>query len=286
MAVVVVSAVGCGAPTVQQAAQRVPNDGTSVSFGRPYADVYAAAERVIEQAIATPEWKELRVVHDDPEGGALIAERKLEGVIPGLRVRDLWSFYFTRTSPELTTVTFVIDSSDWPRGSSGVRSWTKARSEIFPAMAETLGPPVTPPTTTAASDERAEPATTTAREVSPATAPVSAPAPAPAPAPAAAQVAQTSASARPESGLTLGRLHAALEGSEEWRRSIRRRTIRGDDIVTVGDWAQLAVRGERVEVAFPSYPAPPAYDVARLMRFLGDAGFAVDVLPGTAFRAP
>jgi hypothetical protein len=40
-----------------------------------------------------------------------------------------------------------------------------------------------------------------------------------------------------------------------------------------------------VQIAFPSYPAPPAYDVARLIRFLGDAGFTVEVLLGSAFRS-
>jgi hypothetical protein len=78
---------------------------------------------------------------------------------------------------------------------------------------------------------------------------------------------------------------AALQSSEEWRRTAARRTIAGDEVVTVGDWAQLEVRGADVAVAFPTYPAPPAYDVARLIRFLGDSGFRVEVLPGSAFRA-
>jgi hypothetical protein len=136
----IVGLAGCGVPSVQEAARRdAPTDGASEDFGRPYDEVYAAAKKALAAQQATLEWRKLRIVHDDPGAGILVAERRLEGVIPGLRVRDLWSFYFARRSADLTGVTFVLESSDQPHAAIGLRSWTKAHTEVFPAMAETLG---------------------------------------------------------------------------------------------------------------------------------------------------
>jgi hypothetical protein len=85
---------------------------------------------------------------------------------------------------------------------------------------------------------------------------------------------------------SLDAVYAALHGDPAWRPTTRRRAIGGDELITVGEWAQLAPRDGRIAIAFPSYPPPPAYDVARLMQFLTDAGFRVDVQPGNAFRTP
>jgi hypothetical protein len=291
MIVVAIGVAACGAPTVQQAVERNPGSGTTESFGRPYPEVYAAVKSVIAQTATTPEWKELRLVHDDPEHGIVIAERRLEGVIPGVRVRDLWSFYLTRAEPELTRVTFVLDSSDRLAAAGAARSWAKAKSDVFPAISEALGPP--PPRRAADThtppDARAPLAGQARRdEAPPAAARTTAPRDEVAP-PAVALSAPPRAGAPVYGGEArhgIADVYAALQASDDWRRSARRRTLAGDDVVTVGDWAQLDVRGDRVEVVFPSYPAPPAYDVARLVGFLGQAGFRVEVLPGTAFRAP
>jgi len=291
MIMVAIGVAACGAPTVQQAVERRPDSGVSESFGHPYAEVYAAVKTVIARTAMTPEWKELRLVHDDPEHGIVIAERRLEGVIPGVRVRDLWSFYLERSAPDLTRVTFVLDSSDRPGAAAGARSWAKAKSDVFPALSEALGPPPprraadahTPPDARAPSAgaaRRDEPPPAAAR----ATAPHDEVAPPGAAHNAPARVGAPVHGAEAHHGIA--DVYAALQGSDEWRRSTRRRTLAGDDVVTVGDWAQLDVRGDRVEVVFPSYPAPPAFDVARLVGFLGQAGFRVEVLPGTAFRAP
>ena len=273
----------CGVPTVENAARRAPEGGATEYFGRPVPAVYGAAQKVVAEATHTPEWKELRVVHDDPATGILIAERRLEGVVPGLRVRDLWSFY-VRPSGELTAVTFVFESSDVPTGTVGVRSWVKGRSDIFPAMSEILG------ITQVVVDRTAEPeanATGAPRaEVVPTTPAPRVAAPAAAGHRDAAGGAATEAVARRASQppVSVERVYALLSSSDEWRRATQKRRVGGQEIVTVGSWAQLEVRDGRVAVAFPSYPPPPAYDVARLMRFLGDAGLDVDVLPGTAFR--
>jgi hypothetical protein len=65
---------------------------------------------------------------------------------------------------------------------------------------------------------------------------------------------------------------------------VQRRVIRGDDVVIVGDWAQLEVGDGAVAIAFPS--EPPARDLARLMHFLAASGWRVETLPAEAFRAP
>ena len=280
MVAAVLAASGCGVPAVEKAARRAPEGGATEYFGRPLPAVYAAARQVVADATRTPDWKELRVVHDDPAAGVLIAERRLEGVVPGLRVRDLWSFY-VRPSGELTAVTFVFESSDAPTGTVGIRSWAKGRSDIFPAMSEALGSAAI---ATRPPDRAAEPTRAPRVDATPTT---------PAPGMAATEHrdatggAATEAVERraPERAVSLERVYALLSSSDEWRRATHKRRVGGQEIVTVGSWAQLEVRDGRVAVAFPSYPAPPAYDVARLMRFLADAGFDVDVLPGTAFRA-
>jgi hypothetical protein len=86
--------------------------------------------------------------------------------------------------------------------------------------------------------------------------------------------------------VSLDAVYRALHEDDDWRRATRRRVIAGDEVIGVGEWAQLGVERGRVTVAFPTYPSPPAYDVARLMRFLAERGFDVEVLPGTAFRTP
>jgi hypothetical protein len=263
---VIVGAAACGVPTAEKAAHRAPDGGATEYFARPATEVYAAAQGVVASAKRTPEWKELQVVHDDPSAGVLIAERRLEGIVPGLRVRDLWSFY-VRPSDDLTAVTFVLESSDAPTATVGARSWAKARSDIFPAMRETLG-------TSSTATPRQRPTT-----------PAAGVAPSEEHAHGAAASARASADRdRPQSATSTDRIYAALSSSDEWRRATHKRRIDGQEIVTVGSWAQLETRNGRVAIAFPSYPPPPAYDVARLMRFLADAGVEVDVLPGTAFR--
>ena len=128
----------CGAPTIEEARVRQPSDGATLVFDRPYEDVYLAAKQVVEDALRTPEWNMLRIVVDDPAEGVLIAEQALRGVIPGLQVRELWSFYLARRDPEHTSVTFVLDASDQLAASRGARSWMKARGTIFPAIADAL----------------------------------------------------------------------------------------------------------------------------------------------------
>jgi hypothetical protein len=297
----------CGVPTAENAARRAPEGGATEYFRRPPAAVYAAAQRVVADARRTPEWKELQVVHDDSTAGVLIAERRLEGVVPGLRVRDLWSFY-VRPRGELTAVTFVFESSDAPTATVGARSWAKARSDIFPAMRDTLGsspiatrgeehatmPPAdaaSPPPSDVAGARPSDAAGARPLDTagSPQVAPVSdrgireaAPA---AHDPAAARSAMAPVDGhRTQPPASLARVYALLSSSDEWRRATQKRRLGGQEIVAVGSWAQLEARDGRVAVAFPSYPAPPAYDVARLMRFLADEGIEVDVLPGTAFR--
>ena len=289
LVVMVIVVGGCGVPTAENAARRAPEGGATEYFGRPVPVVYAAVQEVVAEARRTPEWKELQVVHDDPSAGVLVAERRLEGVVPGLRVRDLWSFY-VRPSGELTAVTFVFESSDAPTAAVGARSWAKGRSEVFPAMRETLGGSASLPVR---AEERATPPVYASAALpddrgSHAVAAPDAPTTGTAPAEQhrdAASTAVAAAETRPRSSSSLDRAYAALSSSDDWRRATSKRRLGGQEFVTVGSWAQLEERNGRVAVAFPSYPAPPAYDVARLMRFLGDAGVDVDVLPGTAFRA-
>ena len=298
----VAALAGCGVPSVQEARSRAPGAGASERFARPYAEVYAATKRVLMDEIGTPEWKELRVVVDDPAGGVLIAERVLRGIVPGVRVRDLWSFYLTSAGESLTAVTFVLESSDRPAAATGARSWAKARGSIFPAIADALGPSTVAAAAPGGAAAPSAAAPAPARTFEPAAVPT-----VPEESPAtegSSPVPPSRASAAPEEGelppatppatpespasrarTALDRAYAALQASGDWRPSVKRRVIAGEDVVTVGEWAQLTTEGGDIQVAFPTYPAPPAYDVARLMRFLADAGFGVDVLPGTSFRA-
>jgi len=67
--------------------------------------------------------------------------------------------------------------------------------------------------------------------------------------------------------------------------STRRATLAGDDVYG-RDWAQLDVRWRSCpEVVFPAI-RPAAFDVARLWDFSARPASGVEVLPGTAFRAP
>ena len=112
------AAVACGVPSTDDARVRTPESGARSTFAQPYDAVYRAGKAALTRAQDTPEWKELQIRVDDPDAGVLIAERRLEGVIPGVRVRDLWSLYFTRTATGTTQVTFVFESSDHPRPTS------------------------------------------------------------------------------------------------------------------------------------------------------------------------
>ena len=104
---------------------------------------------------------------------------------------------------------------------------------------------------------------------------------APAPAPVEARPASRPA---PAPATMLDRANAALRASEAWRVATHEETIAGERVVAIGDWAQLTARSGRCQVVFADDPAPPAYDVARLMRFLADHDIPVDVLPTSAFR--
>jgi hypothetical protein len=275
--------VACGVPSVDDARVRTPGSGARQTFVQPYADVYRAGKTALELVQQTPDWKELQIRVDDPDGGVLIGERRLEGVVPGVRVRDLWSLYFTRTAEDATQVTFVLESSDQPHATVTARSWAKGQESIFPVMREILAAaePRTarrepmPAPTLDAGRTGAKPA------AQPAVEPPTVPAVVPSPARRAAPVA----SSPPASPATvLDRAAAALRAAADWRIATHEATIAGERVIAIGDWAQLRARASRCQVAFADDPAPPAYDVARLMRFLADHDIPVDVEPSSGFR--
>jgi hypothetical protein len=269
--------VACGVPSPEDARLRPPPSAARTIFARPYAEVYRACKVVIEAEQETPEWKELRLRVDDPEAGVLIAERTLEGIVPGIRVRDLWSFYVARIADDRTQVTYVIESSDQPKASVSARSWARGNGIIFPAMRQILDDTGTPSVATSPTPARVASASATA----PPTQPTAAPPPAPVVATRGSRTEAASVRAP-----ILDRAYAALHAANDWRETVRERTFAGEHVVLVGEWAQLTAHDERLRIAFPTYPAPPAYDVARLMGFLADEGFTVEVLPGSAFHSP
>lgn len=266
------SGLGCGVPSPEDARLRPPPSAARTSFDRSFAAVYAASKAILEAEQQTPEWKELQIKVDDPAAGILIAERRLAGAVPGLAVRDLWSFYVERLDENRTQVTFVIESSDRPKATVGPRSWAQGNGTIFPAMRRMLSETPTAETP----PQRRAPETVAGRPAP------AAPRPEPIPA-VTASPAQRAANASRTTVLT--RVAAALQNDPTWRATTRERSQGGERLVLVGAWAQLSAHDDAVQIAFPSYPAPPAYDVARLMRFLSDAGFTVEVLPGSAFRS-
>lgn len=284
VSLVAITVLGCGVPSVDHARTRTPGSGARATFVQPYAAVYRAGKVALERVRETPDWKELEIRVDDPDAGVLIAERRLEGVIPGLRVRDLWSLYFAEAPAGATRVTFVFESSDHPRATVSARSWAKGQEAIFAVMREVLDADVRG----AAAREPDPTSTRVARR--PAVAPTPAPtvqAERPAAAPTAARTEAPVATRPAPSAVPAGildRAHAALRASDAWRVATHEQTIAGERVVVIGAWAQLTERGGRCQAAFADDPAPPAYDVARLMRFLADQGIAVDVLPASAFR--
>jgi hypothetical protein len=204
-------------------------DGARTTFDRPSDAVYAASKAILEAEQQTSEWKELQIQVDDPAAGVLIAERRLAGAIPGLAVRDLWSFYVQRVDDAHTQVRFVIESSDRPKAAAGARSWAQGKGTIFPAMRRILSE--------AAENAEPPPQRSAGRATTAAAVPdVQEREPIAKPTPVAKPAATKSAPAGARTGI-LDRVAAALQHDPSWQATTRERTHAGDRLVLVGAWA-------------------------------------------------